>query len=209
VGGTVEGLPPPHPRGQLAGHPTKSVKGSRGSDPRLLGLTMGGYLIARSGSDPVDQRSTAPRVRPIPKLAHLLAKLGTRTLNLDHRLSRCGAQVGRLAGRSTGPAECAGPSAVDCYAAATSHEPCWQRMWHTVKPARPLHRALGANHLERFDDHLLLQCSQRSRGANGNSHRRTAAHNGRSLSVPRLQCAVWALRSVNQADHGRAPQRPH
>ena len=50
-------------------------EGSRGSDPRLLGLTMGGYLIALSGSDPVDQRSTAPRVRPIPKLARLWAEL--------------------------------------------------------------------------------------------------------------------------------------
>jgi hypothetical protein len=77
----------------------------------------------------------------------------------------------------------------------------------TLAKAAPLHRAFAANHFERFDDHLLLQCRQRSRGANGNSHQRTAAHNGRSLSVPRLQCAVWALRSVNQADHGRAPHR--
>jgi hypothetical protein len=46
-------------------------EGSRGSDPRLLGLTMGGYLIAHSRSDPVDQRSTAPRVRPMHKLRHL------------------------------------------------------------------------------------------------------------------------------------------
>jgi hypothetical protein len=29
----------------------------RGSDPRLLGLTMGGYLIAHSGSDPVDRNA--------------------------------------------------------------------------------------------------------------------------------------------------------
>jgi hypothetical protein len=46
-------------------------EGSRGSDPRLLGLTMGGYLIALSGSDPVDQRSSAPRVRPTHNLRHL------------------------------------------------------------------------------------------------------------------------------------------
>jgi hypothetical protein len=29
------------------------AKGSQGSDPWLLGLTMGGYLIAHSGSGPV------------------------------------------------------------------------------------------------------------------------------------------------------------
>jgi hypothetical protein len=45
-------------------------EGNRGSDPRLLGLTMGGYLIAHSGSDPVDQRSSAPRVRPMRNLRH-------------------------------------------------------------------------------------------------------------------------------------------
>jgi hypothetical protein len=61
---------------RLANMPRGGLKeGSRGSDPRLLGLTMGGYLIAHSGSDPVDQRSTAPRVRPIPKLARLWAEL--------------------------------------------------------------------------------------------------------------------------------------
>jgi hypothetical protein len=51
----------------------RTQKGSRGSDPRPLGLTMGGYLITHSGSDPVDQSSSATRVRPSPKLACLLA----------------------------------------------------------------------------------------------------------------------------------------
>jgi hypothetical protein len=32
---------------------------------------MGGYLIAHLGSDPVDQRSSAPRVRPMRNLRHL------------------------------------------------------------------------------------------------------------------------------------------
>jgi hypothetical protein len=79
------------------------------------------------------------------------------------------------------------------------HQPS-RRMWHTGKrwPKR----------LARFAEPsppipLSVRC------ANGNSHQRTAAHNGRSLSVPRLQCAMWALRSVNQADHGRDPERPH
>jgi hypothetical protein len=52
------------------GRQLRRLEGSRGSDPRLLGLTMGGYLIAHSGSDPVDQRSTAPRVRPMHNLRH-------------------------------------------------------------------------------------------------------------------------------------------
>jgi hypothetical protein len=57
---------------RLANMPRGGLKeGSRGSDPRLLGLTMGGYLIALSGSDPGDERSTAPRVRPMHKLRHL------------------------------------------------------------------------------------------------------------------------------------------
>jgi hypothetical protein len=53
------------------GRQLRRREGSRGSDPRLLGLTMGGYLIAHSGSDPVDQRSSAPRVRPMRNLRHL------------------------------------------------------------------------------------------------------------------------------------------
>jgi hypothetical protein len=71
---------------RLANMPRGGLKeGSRGSDPRLLGLTMGGYLIALSGSDPVDQRSTAPRVRPIAKLARLWAELRHVPMNMALR----------------------------------------------------------------------------------------------------------------------------
>ena len=65
--GVVVGSAAPRPRRRQGG----LKEGSRGSDPRLLGLTMGGYLIALSGSDPVDQRSSAPRVRPMRNLRHL------------------------------------------------------------------------------------------------------------------------------------------
>ena len=51
-------------------NPTRH-KGNRGSDPRLLGLTMGGLFVAHAGSDPVHQRSSAPRVRPFLTLGHL------------------------------------------------------------------------------------------------------------------------------------------
>jgi hypothetical protein len=75
-----------------------------------------------------------------------------------------------------------------------------------------LHRAPAAKSkpvtLSRFDDHLLLQCPHRPRGANGNSHRPAAAHDRRALSLPGLQGAVWTLRPVNPADHGRAPIAP-
>jgi hypothetical protein len=58
---------------------------------------MGGYLIAHSGGDPVDQSSSAPRVRPSPKLAHPIGECarpsavdckystGRRAGNLLHR----------------------------------------------------------------------------------------------------------------------------
>jgi hypothetical protein len=51
------------------GRQLRRREGSRGSDPRLLGLAMGGYLIAHSGSDPVVQRSSALRVRPMHNLS--------------------------------------------------------------------------------------------------------------------------------------------
>jgi hypothetical protein len=50
------------------GRQLRRREGSRGSYPRLLGPTIGGYLIAHSGSAPVNQRSTAPRVRPMHNL---------------------------------------------------------------------------------------------------------------------------------------------
>jgi len=45
--------------GPLAGA-TEAAKGSRGSDPRLLGLTIGGLLDAHLGCDPVHQGSSMP-----------------------------------------------------------------------------------------------------------------------------------------------------
>jgi hypothetical protein len=42
------------------GGATEAAKGSRGSDPRLLGLTMGWLLDRTLGSDPVHQGSSRP-----------------------------------------------------------------------------------------------------------------------------------------------------
>jgi hypothetical protein len=54
---------------QLSSPAVRLAQRSRGSDPRLLGLTMGGYLIAHSGSDPGASKFVRTfRVRPIPKL---------------------------------------------------------------------------------------------------------------------------------------------
>jgi hypothetical protein len=58
-------------------------KGNRGSDPRLLGLTMGTLLARTLGSDPVEQGSRLPRVGPIPKLEH---RIGVH--NGHHGLSK-------------------------------------------------------------------------------------------------------------------------
>jgi hypothetical protein len=77
--GVVAGSAAPRPRRRQGG----LKEGSRGSDPRLLGLTMGGYLIALSGSDPVDQRSSAPRVRPMRNLRHLRQSRQNRQKSLN------------------------------------------------------------------------------------------------------------------------------
>ena len=44
----------------MGGLPTEAARGSRGSDPRLLGLTMGWLLDRTLGSDPVHQGSSRP-----------------------------------------------------------------------------------------------------------------------------------------------------
>jgi integrase len=43
---------------------TEAAKGSRGSDPRLLGLTMGPLLDSRWGATPCIEDRPGPRVRP-------------------------------------------------------------------------------------------------------------------------------------------------
>jgi hypothetical protein len=48
-------------------------KETGGATPGFPGLTMGGYLMAHAGSDPVHQSSSAPRVRPAVKLGHRIA----------------------------------------------------------------------------------------------------------------------------------------
>src|SRR3979411_3122063 len=50
------------------GGATEAVKGSRGSDPRLLGLTMGWLLDRTLGSDPVHQGSSMPEGQTNPQL---------------------------------------------------------------------------------------------------------------------------------------------
>jgi hypothetical protein len=63
-----------------------------------------------------------------------------------------------------------------------------------------------------FDDHLLLQCLQRSRGTKRRGRWRTAADHRRALSLPWLPRTVRALRLVNQGHHARARCRrirPH
>jgi hypothetical protein len=44
---------------------TAAAKGSRGSDPRLLGLTMGRLLDRTFGGDPVHHGSSMPYSHPI------------------------------------------------------------------------------------------------------------------------------------------------
>ncbi len=44
----------------VRGRMREEAKGSRGSDPRLLGLTMGWLLDRTLGSDPVHQGSSRP-----------------------------------------------------------------------------------------------------------------------------------------------------
>ena len=44
----------------VRGRTREAAKGSRGSDPRLLGLTMGWLLDRTLGSDPVHQGSSRP-----------------------------------------------------------------------------------------------------------------------------------------------------
>jgi hypothetical protein len=51
-----------------AGGPRPMQKGNRGSDPRLLGLTMGTLLARTLGSDPVEQGSRLPEGRTSPQI---------------------------------------------------------------------------------------------------------------------------------------------
>src|SRR6266404_7642405 len=56
------------PGGGDFGGATEAAKGSRGSDPRLLGLTMGWLLDRTLGSDPVHQGSSMPEGQTNPQL---------------------------------------------------------------------------------------------------------------------------------------------
>jgi hypothetical protein len=82
---------------------------SRGSDPRLLRLTMDGYSTAHLGSDPAHQESSRPKVRPTRRFTGAIKVWGQgttdRLIYINNEWKRSSAECAALHGRVFLPRE--------------------------------------------------------------------------------------------------------
>src|SRR5262249_31744178 len=107
------------------GPPTEAAEGSRGSDPRLLGLTVGCLLDRTCGERPRASRSTNPEVRP--------------TLRFPPKIIPSGQQYGEIALRPKG-----------AQSIARQRRAAWRAQWAIPSRRPDQGRDCGAAEIQRI-----------------------------------------------------------